>query len=356
MYFRFNELTSVCRWHRLRRAGCHGAMSCALTLWITAVCAGSELHVPRDFRSIQDAIDNAGPGDHIIVAPGLYVETIDLLGKSVTLRSSAGAEVTSIDGNREATVIRCVSGEGQSTVIDGFTITGGQGSSGDGNDSAGGMINSGSHPTILNCTFENNTASDDASGMLNVGSSPTIIACQFRNNIGPADGGAIYNTDNSNPTIVNCLFESNHVVGSGVVEAGGAILNQLSSSPIIINCQFRENVADFGGAIANYADSNPSIIGCTLTGNSAVSGGAIYSEGGSVPSITDSVVCENTEAQIVGSMRDSDGNCIALSCADCALPCPADIAPPGNPDGAVGAADLGELLANWGQCPGTPGG
>ena len=35
----------------------------------------------------------------------------------------------------------------------------------------------------------------------------------------------------------------------------------------------------------------------------------------------------------------------------CGTPCPADIAPTGSPDGSVGAGDLGELLANWGDCP-----
>jgi hypothetical protein len=35
----------------------------------------------------------------------------------------------------------------------------------------------------------------------------------------------------------------------------------------------------------------------------------------------------------------------------CPAPCPADLAPPGLPDGEVGAADLAILLASWGACP-----
>ena len=47
--------------------------------------------------SIQDAIDIALAGDEIVVAPGTYFENIDLLGKAVTVRSSGGAAVTTID-------------------------------------------------------------------------------------------------------------------------------------------------------------------------------------------------------------------------------------------------------------------
>jgi hypothetical protein len=34
-------------------------------------------------------------------------------------------------------------------------------------------------------------------------------------------------------------------------------------------------------------------------------------------------------------------------------PCPQDISPEGG-DGIIGPADLAELLASWGQCPGCP--
>ncbi len=40
------------------------------------------------YCSIQTAIDNAVDGDEIVVAPGTYFETIDFLGKAITLRSS----------------------------------------------------------------------------------------------------------------------------------------------------------------------------------------------------------------------------------------------------------------------------
>ncbi len=44
--------------------------------------------------SIQAAIDAAVDGDEIVVFPGTYFETINFLGKAITLRSSDGAGVT----------------------------------------------------------------------------------------------------------------------------------------------------------------------------------------------------------------------------------------------------------------------
>ena len=208
---------------------------------ITSLTQDNIHYVPSEYPTIQAAINAAVDDDQIVVASGTYAETIDLLGKAVTLRSSAGAGSTVIDGNDAGTVVRCVSGESQNTVIDGFTITGGQGNSA--NDSGGGMFNSNSHPTITNCIVIANQAGDDGSGMLNLNSSPTVSGCQFIDNIGPADGGAMYNKNNSNPTIVGCVFMGNQSVGAGFTHAGGAMVNHSGSSPTITNCEFINNFA-----------------------------------------------------------------------------------------------------------------
>ncbi len=47
---------------------------------------GSELD---PYCSIQTAIDNAVDTDEIVVAPGTYFETINFIGKSITLRPSS---------------------------------------------------------------------------------------------------------------------------------------------------------------------------------------------------------------------------------------------------------------------------
>lgn len=85
------------------------------------------------YDCIGEAIDIAGPGDEILVSPGTYYEKIDLGGKAIVLRSTHGPGVTTIDatgiGGR---VVTCSSFEGASTVLQGFTITGGNAGSGAG--------------------------------------------------------------------------------------------------------------------------------------------------------------------------------------------------------------------------------
>ena len=77
------------------------------------------------FCSIQDAIADPGTvnGDEIVVAPGTYFEAINFNGKAITVGSSGGAAVTTIDGTGNFHVVQCVGGEGPDTVLDGFTIT-----------------------------------------------------------------------------------------------------------------------------------------------------------------------------------------------------------------------------------------
>ena len=67
-------------------------------LIITAAVQGDIISVPVDQVTIQDAINAASDGDEVVVAPGTYPEVIDFSGKAITLRSSDGATVTTIDG------------------------------------------------------------------------------------------------------------------------------------------------------------------------------------------------------------------------------------------------------------------
>ncbi len=137
-------------------------------------CPGPGSGTPGDpYCSIQTAIDNAVDTDEITVAPGTYFEMIDFLGRAVTLRSSGGPAVTIIDAQGSGSVVTCGSGEGQDTLLDGFTITGGWQSVG-----GGGMINSSSSPTVTNCTFSGNSAAfGDGGGMYNFDSNSTVTNC-----------------------------------------------------------------------------------------------------------------------------------------------------------------------------------
>ena len=90
------------------------------------------IHVPQDFKTIQEGIDAASNGDTVVVSAGSYKERIRL--KSGIIVRSAGddakgklglkrAERTIIDGNIEGATAAGVSMAEDST-LDGFSVTG----------------------------------------------------------------------------------------------------------------------------------------------------------------------------------------------------------------------------------------
>ena len=127
------------------------------------LCAGNAIaqttwtvdQVGGDFTTIQSCVDAAVTGDTCRVNPGTYAENIDFAGKNITLVSTAGPEVTVIDGGGSGSVVTIENAETQDAVLDGFTITNGYSYSG------GGIICRDSSPRIENCLIAGNTADDD---------------------------------------------------------------------------------------------------------------------------------------------------------------------------------------------------
>ncbi len=244
------------------------------------------------YCSIQIAINSAVDGVEIVVAPGTYFESINFLGKAITVRSSHGPQITIIDagGSQGAgSVVVCNSGEGSDTVLEGFTVTGGLAGAG------GGMRNDGTSPTVIDCVFSNNVAGGAGGGMSNLNGSPTVLDCTFDGNfvtlfIGGGAGGGIYNK-NSSPTVIGCTFRENTVLF--FLGAGGGIFND-SSHPIIMNCLFHGNLASDGSAMLNHL-SDPTVTNCTLTGNA---GGTAIVNGSSNPVLTNCILWANDSGQI----------------------------------------------------------
>ncbi|MHC4622373.1 MAG: FG-GAP-like repeat-containing protein [Planctomycetota bacterium] len=127
----------------------------------------------------------------------------------------------------------------ETAVLDGFTISGGN--------------------FDVICEFE----PCGGGGMYNNCGSPTVINCTFTENAVLGAGGGLFNQNESNPTLINCTFQRN-AAGNG-----GAIFG---CSPTIANCTFSQNSAGGGGALS---DCNGLITKCTFSENSAVRGGAL---------------------------------------------------------------------------------
>ena len=60
-----------------------------------------------------------------------------------------------------------------------------------------------------------NDESWDGGGIYNYGGSPTIKNCTFRLNTSKGLGGAIFNTNSSNPKLINCRIAGNYALNNG---------------------------------------------------------------------------------------------------------------------------------------------
>jgi parallel beta-helix repeat protein len=290
-----------------------------ISLFITSTALATTWTVDddgkADFDNIQAAIDASSDGDEIIVMPGTYTSTqdghvVNMLGKAVTLRSSDPSDpdvvaATIIDGENTRRGLACFNGETSKTIISGFTITNGYGAgfdyNGDGDidwfeDGGGGMYNNSSSPTLIDCTFENNTADNGGGGMLNAdNSSPTLIDCTFTGNTYAQEGGGMFN-ENSNPTLTDCTFENNSAWG------GGGMYNN-SSSPTLDGCTFTGNTAYDGGGMFNVGNSSPSLTDCTFENNSCTGGGGgMFNNLNANPTLTGCTFTSNSADYYGGGM------------------------------------------------------
>ncbi len=232
--------------------------------------ARGTLTVPGDAPTIQIAINLAVNGDEVVVAEGEYFENIDFLGKAITLRSSGGPDVTTIDAlGQFDSAIHADSGEGSDTVIEGFTITGGDAPSG------GGLYISGSSPTVRNCIFTMNDSGAGGALYANAGA-PTIEDCVFDDNFSTAQAGAIYLNNADNTQITGCQFFVN-VAGTG----GGAISNWGSSNVTIRRSEFRNNdAATDGDGIYNVqAGANLTVVNSVFDGAGIDGAGSAFFNG-----------------------------------------------------------------------------
>jgi predicted outer membrane repeat protein len=164
-------------------------------------------------------------------------------------------DTTQIVGSNTLTVVRVSAGSSSRTVLDGVTITGGDGGAISG--FGGGMYCEGSgdicSPTISNVVFSGNMADV---------------------------GGAVFlygQSSDSSPVMNRVTFTGNHA------SAGGAFSLQVNdtSSPVFDEVLFQDNSAtNGGGAIYAFGFNNVNITRTTFVGNSAAFGGAIDIAGG----------------------------------------------------------------------------
>ncbi len=187
------------------------------------------------YCSIQTAISNASAGDTIQVAAGTYYEYNILWDDKDLVIQGDGASTTIIDADGEGRIFT-TKDLTEDSILQGFTITGGNSVSG------GGMKNDDSNLYVINCIFFDNQCNNNGGGMYNYNEAdPTVINCTFWGNAAgdddPSDyGGGMHNTGNCTPIVTNCIFWDNDAVGDAYDPICPSDLNPTDGDDLVTYC------------------------------------------------------------------------------------------------------------------------
>jgi predicted outer membrane repeat protein len=266
--------------------------------------------------TLQTALASAVAGDQIWVKQGTYtpgtVRTATFALKSgVAIYGGFAGDESALSQRNSAINITTLSGDigtfgdstdnayhvvtgsgvNQDTLLDGFSIVGGNANTyGPDNTHIGGgiyLLNAG--PTIRNAILRDNSA--QYGGAIGIKSGAPILSNLLLTDNQAAYGGGM-TISGSNAIVGFVVFRHNRG------DYGGAIYIESPSSPQISQTSFSGNTAVwYGGAIATAYSSSPSIRQATFAGNTASAGGAIASNS-SNPVIHNSILWGNLSDSI----------------------------------------------------------
>ncbi len=158
----------------------------------------------------------------------------------------------------------------EATLLEGFTISGGNGPAGAGVSGEGGA------PTIARCRFENNSADALGGGLFWLGGQVNLFECLFsRNRALDEGGGAWLGPDQASP-LVGCEFVLNEA------EVAGGLYYGYEGGPVLFDsCRFEGNIATDGAGALRLCGSPAefALVDCVFEGNSGLAAGAIGTSG-----------------------------------------------------------------------------
>lgn len=193
--------------------------------------AAIDIEVPADYPTIQEAVSAAVDGDAILVSSGFYSGPINFQGKEIVMQAVEGPELTFLTGGASGSVVEMIQGEGPGTLLEGFTITGGSGSTVNNALQGGGLLVIGGAPVISNCIFFENSAMVGGGIALREcnTASPTVTNCQIISNICNDSGGGVFVFQCS----AGVVFDSTIIESNMAAIAGGALY--VETSPFWLN-------------------------------------------------------------------------------------------------------------------------
>jgi len=236
---------------------------------------------------------------------------LDFHGESVILKSLSGDPrccVIDCEGSEESPHrgFYFHSGESPSAFVQGLTVTGGFVVGGENGGRGGAILCQNSSPSFINCIFETNW-SDWSGGALHAdaSSSPVFQRCAFAENTAARYGGAAHLAGGS-PALRDCSFEGNRTLwGSG----GGAYCTQ--TSPEFTFCTFAANLSPVGGGAC--CDATDALFqNCTFVENGADLGAGLAC-------VQAEVLVENSIiafSSVGAAVHCEDDYCVSLDCSD----------------------------------------
>jgi len=229
-------------------------------------CFAAVWRVTADPSAPEDRIGvivgQTGPGDTVLVEPGLYYEHVPLPAHALTLLSTDGPEVTVIDGgrdfaDREGSILYDRLRPTGAFTLRGFTVRNGSGAVHAIYGLGGGGIalfhrRWGDSPVeITDCMFRDNAAisgSDGSGGAIYLtGFGAHIADCVFQDNTAGYAGGSIYL--HGSATLTRCQFTASRpsLLLGEVVRFDGSVA--------LLNCSVRSTVPGaFRDCLSGYGD------------------------------------------------------------------------------------------------------
>jgi predicted outer membrane repeat protein len=274
---------------------------------LTPIASATDRLVPRNYRTIQEAVTAANNGDKVLISPGVYYEAVTAFSKSIQIIGIGGPEVTIVDGEGwELSTFQLISAT-LGAKIEGLTFRHGETDS-NGNGGNGLLVSSGT-AEIKNCIFTGNVR---AGLRLNTANA-TITDCVIIDNASPSVAGGVRIGDGTY-AFTRCTIADNVAANSG----GGA-WQSLNASVVWTDCTFTGNYSGFkgGGLYVDYFETFPitgspvTLTGCTFSGNHATSntglasGGGVFS--GQKAIITDCVFSQNSAVGIAPNLSQGAG-------------------------------------------------
>lgn len=254
--------------------------------------------------TIQAGIGAAPHGWTVLVADGIYSGAGNtnlnfVADRTVTLRSAGGAANCVIDAGGVSGVRVFNITTATTSVIDGFTITGGYLTSGYG----GGIYSTGAggNPTFTNCTITGNRSLHGGGVGCTGTSSQTFANCTISNNTASGAGGGV--SCAGVQTFTNCTISGN---SAGSVSGGGGGVSAYGATPTFVNCTISGNTAvTYGGGVYLVNPGVYTFINCVISGNQSTGaarcGGGVYCGGGN-PTLTNCTISGNTAAGTGGGV------------------------------------------------------